>query len=148
MIPPFNTPGNASYLDCGIHSETTSSPFGKLRMRKPSALAGPQPKHELLGAYFSWSDLFSILAARYQRQNYIKAGGHTPPLQFQIHAPFFDPPPYGRGAGPVYSDSGRIKRLLSCCSTTCAHQPATREAAKIGVFSAGSNSSIVNTGAA
>jgi hypothetical protein len=38
-------------------------------MRKPCALAGPQPKHELFGAYFSWSDLLSILAAPCQRQN-------------------------------------------------------------------------------
>jgi hypothetical protein len=67
MIPPFKTPGNASYFGCGIHSATTSSPFGKLRMRKPSALAGPQPQHELFGAYFSWSDLF-IVAALYERR--------------------------------------------------------------------------------
>src|SRR5204863_8709658 len=67
MIPPFNTPGNASYLDRGIHSATTSSPCGKLRIRKPLALAGPQPQHELFGAYFSWSDLF-IVAALYERR--------------------------------------------------------------------------------
>src|SRR5207302_8764391 len=28
----------------------------KLRIRKPCVLAGPQPKHELFGAYSSWSD--------------------------------------------------------------------------------------------
>src|SRR5437764_1018600 len=53
MIPPFKTPGNASYFGCGIHSATIFSPRGKLRTRTPSGLAGPQPKQALFGAYFS-----------------------------------------------------------------------------------------------
>src|ERR1700736_3796284 len=56
MIPPFRTPGNASYLGCDFHSATTSPFFAKLRMRKPSGFAGPQPQQEFSGAYFSCSD--------------------------------------------------------------------------------------------
>ena len=40
----------------------------------------------------------------------------------------------GRGSGPTYSASGRMMRLLACCSMMCAHQPVTREATKIGVY--------------
>src|SRR5713101_3134216 len=56
MTPPFKTPGNASYVFWGFHSATTSPFFGKLRIRRPSGFAGPQPQHALLGAYFSCSD--------------------------------------------------------------------------------------------
>src|SRR6202022_2561182 len=38
-----------------------------------------------------------------------------------------------RGSGPMYSDCGRIMRLLATCSSTCAVQPAARETAKVGV---------------
>ena len=47
MIPPFSTPGNASWFGPGVQSATTSelpSPAGNERMCKPSGLAGPQPK--------------------------------------------------------------------------------------------------------
>lgn len=40
---------------------------------------------------------------------------------------------YGLGAGPVYSARGRIRRLWSYCSSTCAVQPAMRLQAKSGV---------------
>src|SRR5579859_2305515 len=36
------------------------------------------------------------------------------------------------GSGPTYSDCGRISRLSDTCSSTCAVQPAEREAAKVG----------------
>ena len=39
----------------------------------------------------------------------------------------------GARAGPEYSERGRIRRLLACCSMTWAAQPATRLIAKIGV---------------
>src|SRR6266480_6434053 len=61
MIPPFKTPGNASYFCSGFHSAITSPFLGKLRMRNPSAFAGPQPQHELFGANFSWRDSLFIL---------------------------------------------------------------------------------------
>jgi hypothetical protein len=35
-------------------------------------------------------------------------------------------------AGPTYSDAGRISRPTRPCSSTCAHQPATRDAANVG----------------
>src|SRR5437588_4399827 len=60
MIPPFKTPGNASYFACGIHSATTSPFLMKLRICKPSRFAGPHPKQEFFGAYCSWSD-FSFI---------------------------------------------------------------------------------------
>src|SRR5579864_5002992 len=50
MMPPFSTPGKASYFWLARHSATTSSPFTKLRTCRPSALAGPQPKQALWGA--------------------------------------------------------------------------------------------------
>lgn len=53
MIPPFRTPGKASWCGSGCQSATTSSPSGKLRMRRPRAFAGPQPKHVVSGAYRS-----------------------------------------------------------------------------------------------
>ena len=40
---------------------------------------------------------------------------------------------YFKSVGPVYSDRGRINRLLPCCSSTWAAQPETRLKAKIGV---------------
>src|SRR5262245_32332379 len=40
---------------------------------------------------------------------------------------------YLASVGPAYSARGRIKRLLPCCSRTCAAQPETRLSAKIGV---------------
>src|SRR6266849_3511962 len=61
MIPPFKTPGNASYFGCGCHSATTSPFLAKLRIRKPSRFDGPQPQHEFSGAYFSWSDGLSMV---------------------------------------------------------------------------------------
>src|SRR5579863_3959252 len=54
MIPPFRTPGNASWCFSDVQSATTSSPETKLRMRSPFSFAGPQPKHAFLGAYVSW----------------------------------------------------------------------------------------------
>src|SRR5881409_1847808 len=60
MMPPFNTPGNASYFGCGCHSATTSPFLAKLRMRRPSGFAGPQPQHEFSGAYCSLSDRSAI----------------------------------------------------------------------------------------
>src|SRR5690606_33483892 len=35
--------------------------------------------------------------------------------------------------GPTYFTRGRYKRLLACCSMTCAPMPAVRAARKIGV---------------
>src|SRR5205085_11015847 len=61
-------------------------------------------------------------------------GAHRASLQVQ---PYCGDPRYGRSAGPTYSDRGRMRRLLSCCSVTCAHQPATRDAANSGVFNSG-----------
>ena len=40
---------------------------------------------------------------------------------------------YVRGAGPTYSELGRMRRLSECCSMTCAAQPTTRLMAKMGV---------------
>ena len=37
-----------------------------------------------------------------------------------------------RGSGPMYSDCGRMRRLLALCSSTWADQPATRDTAKVG----------------
>ena len=39
----------------------------------------------------------------------------------------------GRGSGPTYAASGRIRRPCSACSSTCAHQPAVRATANAGV---------------
>ncbi len=64
MMPPFKTPGNASYFFSGCHSATTSSPLGKLRICKPSGLAGPQPKQAFRGAYFSWSEISFTMVDR------------------------------------------------------------------------------------
>src|SRR3954469_2056853 len=76
MIPPFKTPGNASYFDSGFHSATNSSPspFGKLRMCSPSGLAGPQPKQALLGAYCSWSDCVFTAASLFGVGTVTRAG--------------------------------------------------------------------------
>src|SRR5204863_7839604 len=98
MMPPFNTPGNASYLFSGVHSATTSSPLGKLRMRKPSAFAGPQPQQELLGAYFSWSDCSFIRT--YQRLASASRQSRAA-VRVVFHAPSFNAPAYGRNAGPL-----------------------------------------------
>lgn len=38
-----------------------------------------------------------------------------------------------RNSGPMYSLSGRMIRLFSCCSIMWAHQPVTRLHTKIGV---------------
>ncbi len=83
MMPPFRTPGNASNFGSGFHSATTASPSGKLRMRRPSGLDGPQPQQALSGAYFSWSDLSLLAAALY------------------FFAPLGETPLYGRISGPV-----------------------------------------------
>src|ERR1700730_1600002 len=64
MMPPFRTPGNASYFCSGLHSATTSPFFGKLRMCKPSGFAGPQPKHAFWGAYFSCNDCSDMVPVR------------------------------------------------------------------------------------
>lgn len=52
MIPPFKIPGKASWCGWGDQSQTTSSPsgVGKLRIRSPFSLAGPQPKQLFFGA--------------------------------------------------------------------------------------------------
>ena len=43
------------------------------------------------------------------------------------------------GSGPMYSDWGRMRRLLATCSRTWAVQPAAREEANVGVkYSLGS----------
>jgi hypothetical protein len=49
-MPPLSIPGNASWCFSARHSATTTSPSTKLLMRRPFALAGPQPKHALCGA--------------------------------------------------------------------------------------------------
>ena len=57
MIPPFITLGKAWCRGAGIHSTMTSpstSGSGKLRMRSPSAFAGPQPKQIVCGPNRSW----------------------------------------------------------------------------------------------
>jgi hypothetical protein len=45
-----------------------------------------------------------------------------------------DQPFHGRCGAPVYLLSGRMMRLLACCSITWAHQPDTRDATKMGVY--------------
>src|SRR5688572_27719004 len=60
MMPPFKTPGKASWCGSAFHSATTISPFGKLRTCNPLALAGPQPKQAFWGAYFSCKHSFSV----------------------------------------------------------------------------------------
>jgi len=46
QMPPLRTPGNARWCGSGRKTHTaSSSPSGTLRMRKPSAFFGPQPKH-------------------------------------------------------------------------------------------------------
>jgi len=39
------------------------------------------------------------------------------------------------GAGPTYVEVGRIRRPTRRCSSTCAHHPATRDAANVGAKS-------------
>ena len=45
----------------------------------------------------------------------------------------YDMDGYSRGAGPIYSDNGRINLLLARCSIMCADHPAVRANTKIGV---------------
>jgi hypothetical protein len=57
MIPPLRTPLNASCCGEGRHSAMScsgSSPDRKLRIRRPSVLAGPHPKQRPSGANRSW----------------------------------------------------------------------------------------------
>jgi hypothetical protein len=92
------TLGKASYFCSGCHSATTASPSGKLRIRRPSGLAGPQPQQALLGAYFSWSDSFIVLLE--QASNLLSRSRKQRCSRYPC-APFGDRPLYGRCAGPA-----------------------------------------------
>ena len=49
QIPPFSIPSKASWCFSAIQWHTTASPSGKLLMRRPWSLAGPQPKQRPRG---------------------------------------------------------------------------------------------------
>jgi len=49
MIPPFTTPGNASWCFFTRYSATHSSPWSKLFSCSPCAFAGPHPKQVVFG---------------------------------------------------------------------------------------------------
>ncbi len=54
QMPPLSTPGNARWCASGVHRATVESSLSaKLRMRRPWAFFGPQPKHSFSQAYVS-----------------------------------------------------------------------------------------------
>ena len=87
MMPPLIMPGKA-WWDAVV-SKVISRPFsmGKLRMRNPSTLAGPQPKQMLFGAWRSCTLGSGMLGGENRRVLRIRAAtgsyGATPGVSFK-----------------------------------------------------------------
>lgn len=97
-----------------------------------------QAFHDKAGQIDRTVRVLVLLAVTQVTRIVVSAVGHRPQLRGGQRNALEDAwtahPFHFFSAGPVYTLSGRINRLLACCSITCAHHPLIRLATKIGVY--------------